>query len=81
MRMRHERPSRKTRANLSLNASLIEEARALGINLSEAGESGIAAAVKAERERQWKIENREAIEEHNRWVEKNGLPLEKYRMF
>ena len=79
--MKHERPSKKTATNLTINASLVEEARALGLNLSELAEQGIAAAVKAERERQWKEENAAAIRSHNEWVEKNGLPLAEYRMF
>ena len=81
MRMRHERPAKKTSANLSINASLIEEAKASGINLSEAAEAGISTALKDERERRWKERNREAIEDHNRWVRENGLPLARYRMF
>lgn len=32
-------------------------------------------------ERQWLEENAEAIKSINEWVEKNGLPLEKYRLF
>ena len=79
--MKHARPSKKTATNLTINASLVEEARALGLNLSELAEQGIAAAVKAERERQWKEENAAAIRSHNEWVEKNGLPLAEYRMF
>ena len=31
--------------------------------------------------RKWLQENAEAIESINRWVEKNGLPLGKYRTF
>jgi len=31
--------------------------------------------------RKWLEENSEAIKSINEWVEKNGLPLEKYRMF
>lgn len=81
MRMSHERPSRKTAANLSINAHLVEEARAFGINLSEMAERGIAEAVKAEKERCWKEENAEAIRQHNAWVEENGLPLAEYRTF
>lgn len=81
MRMKHERPSRKTATNLSINAHLVEEARALGLNLSEMAERGIAEAVQAEKERRWKEENAEAFRQHNEWVEKNGLPLEAYRTF
>lgn len=79
--MKHERPHRKTATNLSLDAALVEEAKALGVNLSEAGAAGIAAAVKAERERRWKQENAEAIRSWNEWVAENGLPLEEYRQF
>lgn len=38
------------------------------------------AAIKAWQER-WIVENREAIESWNVWVEEHGLPLAKYRMF
>jgi post-segregation antitoxin (ccd killing protein) len=31
--------------------------------------------------RKWLEENAEAIKSMNEWVEKNGLPLEKYRQF
>lgn len=33
------------------------------------------------KERQWLAENAEAIRSWNDWIEKNGLPLEGYRMF
>ena len=36
---------------------------------------------RAETERKWQIENAEAIQSMNEWVEKNGLPLAKYRLF
>jgi hypothetical protein len=38
------------------------------------------AAIKGWQE-QWLVENRAAIESSNRWVERHGLPLAKYRMF
>lgn len=31
--------------------------------------------------RKWQEENAEAIKSMNEWVEKNGLPLAKYRQF
>ena len=37
--------------------------------------------VKAARKRRWIEENWEAIQSHNEWVAKNGLPLAKYRQF
>ena len=73
--------SARKSANLSLDAELIREGRELGLNLSRAAEEGIASAVKAEKERRWREENAEAIASSNRWVEKNGLPLARHRMF
>lgn len=73
-------PVRKP-ANLSLDSDLVSQARDLQINLSRAAEEGIARAVKGERERLWRIENAEAIEASNKYVEEHGLPLAKYRQF
>jgi antitoxin CcdA len=67
--------------NVSLDTAIVTEAKALGINVSQACEKGLAAETKRERERQWLEENMEAIEATNRWVEEHGLPLEKYRVF
>lgn len=83
MRMKHERLSsgRRRAVNVSLDDDLVGEAKALGLNLSQACEAGLAATVKAERERRWKEENREAIDSWNRWLEKNGLPYGDLRLW
>jgi len=73
-------PARKS-ANLSLDSDLVSQARDLKINLSRAAEDGIKLAVKAERERLWRLENAEAIAASNKYVEEHGLPLAKYRQF
>jgi len=62
---------------ISIDLTLVAEANALGVNVSRAAEEGIAQAM--EKARQWKLENREAIEAMNRYVEEHGLPLAKYR--
>jgi antitoxin CcdA len=67
--------------NVSLPDHLVVEAKALGINLSRACESGVQAALQTERDRQWKIANREAIDAYNRWVAEHGLPLNEFRQF
>ena len=76
-------PLKATRksTNVSLAADLVAEAKALDINLSRACEAGLEAALKQERKRRWQEENRDAAEAWNAWVEKNGLPLERYRQF
>lgn len=71
----------KKPTNLSLDQNLILEARELGINISQAAEGGLKEAVSKAKSEQWKRENAEALKSSNEWIEKNGLPLEKYRSF
>jgi len=73
--------SPKKATNLSLESELVQEAQALGINLSRAAEAGLREAVRRARAEVWQRENAEAIESSNAWVEANGLPLERYRQF
>lgn len=74
------RPMRKP-TNVSLDTRLVEEAKALGINMSQAAEDALTKAIAEEKSRRWLEENREAIESSNEYVERNGLPLAKYRLF
>ena len=67
--------------NLSLDAHLVAEAKSLDINISRLAEESIARAVADEKTRRWKIENRDAIESLNKYVEEHGLPLEEFRQF
>jgi antitoxin CcdA len=80
-RVREDRAPFRRPTNVSLDARLVEEAKEFGINVSRASEEGLAREVKAERERRFKEENAEAFEEWNRFVEKNGLPLDRFRQF
>ncbi|TPJ68812.1 type II toxin-antitoxin system CcdA family antitoxin [Mesorhizobium sp. B2-7-1] len=74
------KPQRKS-VNTSIDSRLIEEAKALGINMSRAAEQGIAKAISAEKTRRWQEENKEALESSNEDVKRNGLPLAKHRLF
>lgn len=74
-------PPDRRATNVTLPTAMVEEAKALGINVSRACETGIQAALSAERERRWLIENASAIAAYNRWVEENGVPLEEFRSF
>lgn len=67
--------------NVSLERGLLEEARALEVNVSRACEKGLAAEVAAERSRRWREENAEAIAFWNDYVDRNGPPLARYRQF
>lgn len=71
-----------TRAtNLSLDAALVDEAKALGVNLSLAAAWGLEQAVAQIRADRWVAENRGAFDSYNESVEEHGLPLEKFRLF
>lgn len=67
--------------NLTLAANLVAEARELGVNVSQAAEIGIAAAVARRRQERWLMENQDALGSSNAFVEQNGLPLARYRNF
>lgn len=71
----------KKATNVSLAENLLAEAKELRINVSQAAEAGVAKAVAEKRAELWVKDNWEAIESSNAYVEKHGLPLEKYRMF
>lgn len=67
--------------NVTLHANLIAEAKQLGINISEACETGLRDRVAQARRQRWLEENREAIEDYNARIERHGLTLAKYRRF
>ncbi len=67
--------------NLSLDGALLEEAKALGINISRSAEAGIAEAVNRSKEEKWLQENASALASSNAYVEANGLPLARHRQF
>ncbi len=72
---KYGQPERRKRTNLTVREDIMAEARALGLNTSRAAEAGIAAAVKAEKERRWREENAEAIKAYNRRIEQEGMLL------
>lgn len=71
----------RIKVNLTLDADVAEEARALGLNMSRLAETAIAEAAKAERNRLWREENRAALEAYAEEVAREGLPLASYRTF
>jgi antitoxin CcdA len=67
--------------NVTLDAQAVSEAKELGINVSQACEQGLVTEIKKAREARWRLENREAIESHNAYVEKYGVPFARFRQF
>lgn len=74
-------PSRRRATNVTLPETLLRDAREMGINLSQACECGLAAAVAEQRRQRWLEENREAMDAWNGHVGEHGLPLAAYRQF
>ena len=67
--------------NVTVDADVLKRARALGINLSAVLETRLVELIReAERER-WRTENREAIENYNARIERDGIFGERYRRF
>lgn len=79
--MQSQRLVNKKRTNLSIQATLLSEAKELGVNISASAENGIKMAIAHEKKNRWLQENQSAIQSSNLFVEENGLPLAKYRTF
>jgi antitoxin CcdA len=71
----------KRAVNLSLNAKVLDRARELGMNLSATVDGLLAEAVNKRYWQQWNEENKEAIAHYNARIEREGLPLARYRTF
>ena len=77
----NKQTSLRKATNVSLDSELLKDAKALGVNISRAAEEGVNDAVRKAKGEAWKRENAASLEAWNEWVDVNGLPLEKYRMF
>ncbi len=74
MRIREDYAGYGKRAtNVSINQGLLEEARALEINLSATLEKALEAEVRARKREKWLAENREAIAAYNAHIEEHGV--------
>ena len=72
-------PKRPT--NLSLNAKVLDMARELGMNISQTVDALLAQEVQRRYWERWNEQNGQAISDYNARIERDGLPLAKYRTF
>jgi antitoxin CcdA len=72
-------PKRAT--NLSLNAKVLDMARELGMNVSATVDALLAEEVSKRYWARWNEENKDAIAHYNARIEREGLPLARYRTF
>ena len=82
MRMNNvPRRSRTVATNVTLEASLVAEARELGVNISRASAGGLESAVAKARAERWLRENCAALSSSNDFADQHGLPLHSLRQF
>lgn len=81
MRMKTGTRARTRPTNVPLDIELVADAKELGVSISQASNRGLEQAVKEARATRWLEENKAALESSNAWIEANGLPLAKYRLF
>jgi antitoxin CcdA len=63
----------KRAANLSVNADLLDQAKALEINLSATFERALEEEVRVRKGKAWLAENRDAIAAYNACVAEHGV--------
>ncbi len=71
----------KRPTNVSLDPTLVAEAKTLGLNVSKACERGLKSEISAAREAAWLAENAAALASSNAYVAAHGLPLASFRQF
>jgi antitoxin CcdA len=79
MAMKSEVSAKKRAVNLFVDADLLDEARRMRINISDTLERRLRMIVRAEREKRWLEENREAIASINAFIDRHGLLSAKLR--
>ena len=71
----------KRPTNLSLTAKVLDAARELGMNISQTVDELLTEEVKRRYWARWNEDNKEAIAAYNARIEREGVPLAKYRTF
>ena len=72
-------PGRKRAVNVTVDEDILADAKELRLNLSQILEDELRSRVTAEKTRRWQEEHRDAIDAHNRFVERHGIFSAKYR--
>jgi antitoxin CcdA len=73
------RVPKKRAVNLFVDSELLDEAKRLGINVSETLERRLRNIVRAEQEKRWLEENRDAFASINAFIEDHGLLASRLR--
>lgn len=79
--MRKTPQTHRRAINLSLKVQTIDRAKALGLNLSATVDALLTQEVERLYWERWNEDNREAIDNYNARIEREGLPLARWRSF
>jgi antitoxin CcdA len=71
----------KKAANLSINSELLNQAKALQINLSATLEQALAQLIRDKQRQQWLQDNQQSIEQYNQRIESEGCFSDNLRDF
>ena len=71
----------KRATNLTLSVDVLEAAKRLDINISQACDAHLRALVRDTQARRWREEHADFIAAYNATVESEGLPLDEWRGF
>jgi len=71
----------KKATNLTINSDLLEIAKNLKINISATLEEALAKRVQQKKTASWLAENKLAIQEYNKFIEKHGVFSDGLRKF
>jgi antitoxin CcdA len=71
----------KKAANVSINSDLLQQAKALKINLSATLEQELVHLIRQKQRAQWLEENQRALDDYNTFVAKHGVFSDGLRQF
>ncbi|MET3107387.1 antitoxin CcdA [Oxalobacteraceae bacterium GrIS 2.11] len=81
MQTLHPKTPPKKATNITLALDVYNDAKALGINLSQTCERLLREAIRTEQARRWAEQHAEFIQAYNETTEQDGLPLDQWRQF
>jgi antitoxin CcdA len=68
-----QKPTKKRAVNLFVDSELLDEAKRLGINVSDTLERRLRGIVRGEQQKRWLEENQGALASINAFIDSHGL--------
>jgi len=77
----YDQSAPKRASNLSINSSLLEQARAYKINLSKLLEHALIDTLQQQKAEEWRRNNKAALQAYNERIEQRGVFSDGLRQF